>query len=85
MANWLTRLFGSRNQRVIGGYSKLVSRIGALDGRFLRSGPRTEVGDARFRSHGVRGSAFLRLREILPVGPMGRFLLHARIRPGGGP
>ncbi len=31
MANWLTRLFGSRNQRVISGYSKLVSRIGALE------------------------------------------------------
>ncbi len=31
MANWLTRLFGSRNQRIVGGYSKLVSRIGTFE------------------------------------------------------
>ena len=31
MANFLTRLFGSRNQRLIKGYGKLVARINALE------------------------------------------------------
>ena len=31
MANWLSRLFGSRNQRLLNGYSKNVSRTNALE------------------------------------------------------
>ena len=34
MANWLTSLFGSRNQRLVTGYSKLVARINALEPGF---------------------------------------------------
>ena len=31
MANWLNSLFGSRNQRLLHGYNKIVSRINALE------------------------------------------------------
>ncbi|MGC3981942.1 MAG: preprotein translocase subunit SecA [Steroidobacteraceae bacterium] len=31
MANWITSLFGSRNQRLVTGYSKLVARVNALE------------------------------------------------------
>ncbi len=31
MANWITSLFGSRNQRLVNGYTKLVARINALE------------------------------------------------------
>jgi preprotein translocase subunit SecA len=31
VANWLTQLFGSRNQRILNGYSKQVSRANALE------------------------------------------------------
>lgn len=31
MANWLTQLFGSRNQRLVNGYNKLVARTGAFE------------------------------------------------------
>ena len=31
MANFLTRIFGSRNQRLLRQYSKIVSRINALE------------------------------------------------------
>ena len=34
MANWLTQLFGSRNQRIVAGYSKQVSRTNALEESF---------------------------------------------------
>ena len=34
MANWITSLFGSRNQRIVNGYSKLVVRINALEPAF---------------------------------------------------
>ena len=34
VANWITSLFGSRNQRLVAGYSKLVSRINALEPSF---------------------------------------------------
>ena len=34
MANWLTQLFGSRNQRIVAGYSKNVSRTNALEESF---------------------------------------------------
>jgi preprotein translocase subunit SecA len=31
VANWITSLFGSRNQRLVNGYSKLVARTNALE------------------------------------------------------
>jgi preprotein translocase subunit SecA len=34
VANWLTQLFGSRNQRLLHGYSKYVARTSALDESF---------------------------------------------------
>ncbi len=34
MANWLTQLFGSRNQRILHGYSKNVARANALEESF---------------------------------------------------
>ncbi|PZN34754.1 MAG: preprotein translocase subunit SecA [Proteobacteria bacterium] len=34
MANWLTQLFGSRNQRLVNGYSKIVNRCNALEESF---------------------------------------------------
>ncbi|MET0987011.1 MAG: preprotein translocase subunit SecA [Steroidobacteraceae bacterium] len=34
VANWLSQLFGSRNQRLLGGYNRNVSRINALEASF---------------------------------------------------
>ncbi|HEY5810353.1 MAG TPA: preprotein translocase subunit SecA [Povalibacter sp.] len=34
MANWLSQLFGSRNQRLVNGYSKYVGRTNALEASF---------------------------------------------------
>jgi preprotein translocase subunit SecA len=34
VANWLTQLFGSRNQRILNGYSKIVARTNALEESF---------------------------------------------------
>jgi preprotein translocase subunit SecA len=34
VANWLTQLFGSRNQRLLNGYSKYVNRTNALEASF---------------------------------------------------
>jgi preprotein translocase subunit SecA len=34
VANWLTQLFGSRNQRILSGYSRLVSRASALESAY---------------------------------------------------
>ena len=34
MANWITSLFGSRNQRLVNGYAKLVTRVTALESTF---------------------------------------------------
>jgi len=34
VANWLTSMFGSRNQRLLNGYNKNVSRINALDATY---------------------------------------------------
>ena len=31
MANWITSLFGSRNQRLVAGYSRLVARVNDLE------------------------------------------------------
>ncbi len=64
MANWLTRLFGSRNQRVIGGYSKLVSRIGALEDSLTSlSDDQLKAKTAEFRERIAKGTT---LDELLP-------------------
>ncbi|MEY4933592.1 MAG: preprotein translocase subunit SecA, partial [Pseudomonadota bacterium] len=64
MANWLTRLFGSRNQRVIGGYSKLVSRIGALEASLASlSDEQLKAKTADFRERLAKGAT---LDELLP-------------------
>ncbi len=64
MANWLTRLFGSRNQRVIGGYSKLVSRIGALEASLASlSDEQLKAKTAEFRERLAKGAT---LDELLP-------------------
>ena len=34
MANWITSLFGSRNQRLVAGYSRLVARVNDLEPAF---------------------------------------------------
>jgi len=34
VANWITSLFGSRNQRLVNGYAKLVTRVTALESTF---------------------------------------------------
>jgi preprotein translocase subunit SecA len=34
VANWLSQLFGSRNQRILGGYAKLVNRTNALEPQY---------------------------------------------------
>src|ERR1700712_114304 len=34
VANWITSLFGSRNQRLVNGYAKLVTRVTALEPSF---------------------------------------------------
>ena len=31
MANWLARIFGSRNQRLVGQYSSIVKKINAME------------------------------------------------------
>jgi preprotein translocase subunit SecA len=64
VANWLTRLFGSRNQRVIGGYSKLVSRIGALEGSLTPlSDDQLKAKTGEFRERLAKGAT---LDELLP-------------------
>ena len=64
MANWLTRLFGSRNQRVIGGYSKLVSRIGALEASLTSlSDDQLKAKTAEFRDRLAKGAT---LDDLLP-------------------
>ncbi len=64
MANWLTRLFGSRNQRVIGGYSKLVSRIGAFESSLTAlSDTDLKAKTAEFRQRLEKGET---LDDLLP-------------------
>ena len=44
MANWLSQLFGSRNQRLLHGYSKNVNRTNALEADFK------SLSDAQLRA-----------------------------------
>ena len=64
MANWITSLFGSRNQRLVAGYSKLVARINALESS-LQGLSDTQLRDktSEFRQRIVTGVA---LDELLP-------------------
>jgi preprotein translocase subunit SecA len=64
VANWLTWLFGSRNQRVIGGYSKLVSRIGALESSLASlSDEQLKGKTAEYRERLAKGET---LDDLLP-------------------
>ncbi|MDY0064925.1 MAG: preprotein translocase subunit SecA [Steroidobacteraceae bacterium] len=64
MANWFTQLFGSRNQRLLNGYSKKVSRINALEESFLAlSDEQLRNKTAEFRE---RLAAGVQLDELLP-------------------
>jgi preprotein translocase subunit SecA len=64
VANWITSLFGSRNQRLVAGYSKLVARINALESS-LQGLSDTQLRDktSEFRQRIVTGVA---LDELLP-------------------
>lgn len=50
MANWLTQLFGSRNQRLLSGYSKIVGKTNALEDSFRAlSDEQLQAKTAEFR------------------------------------
>ncbi len=64
MANWITSLFGSRNQRLVAGYSKLVTRINALESTFQGlSDAQLRDKTSEFRQRIVTGVS---LDELLP-------------------
>ncbi|MET0657670.1 MAG: preprotein translocase subunit SecA [Steroidobacteraceae bacterium] len=64
MANWLSQLFGSRNQRLLGGYNRNVSRINALEGSFQAlSDEKLKSKTDEFRSRLSGGST---LDDVLP-------------------
>ena len=64
MANWLSQLFGSRNQRVLSGYSKNVSRINALEPSYQAlSDADLQAKTAEFRQRLAQGET---LDDLLP-------------------
>ena len=64
MANWLTQLFGSRNQRLLSGYSKYVNRTNALEASYKAlSDEQLHGKTAEFRSRLAGGEA---LDNLLP-------------------
>ncbi len=64
MANWLTQLFGSRNQRILNGYSKIVARINALEDSFKALSDEALRGKtAEFRARLEKGES---LDDLLP-------------------
>ncbi|HEX2493488.1 MAG TPA: preprotein translocase subunit SecA [Steroidobacter sp.] len=64
MANWLTHLFGSRNQRLLSGYSKIVGRINALEESFKNlSDDQLRGKTAEFRARLAEGAS---VDELLP-------------------
>jgi len=64
VANWLSQLFGSRNQRVLSGYSKNVSRINALEPSYQAlSDADLQAKTAEFRQRLAQGET---LDDLLP-------------------
>ena len=64
MANWLTQLFGSRNQRLLNGYSKYVSRTNALEATYKAlSDEQLQGRTAEFRSRLAAGET---VDDLLP-------------------
>ncbi len=64
MANWITRMFGSRNQRVVAGYAKNVSRINELEaGLQALSDDELRGKTTQFRERLGQGAA---LNSLLP-------------------
>jgi preprotein translocase subunit SecA len=64
VANWLTQLFGSRNQRLLSGYSKYVNRTNALEASYKAlSDEQLHGKTAEFRSRLAGGEA---LDNLLP-------------------
>ena len=64
MANWLTQLFGSRNQRLLNGYSKNVSRTNALEASYKAlSDEQLRAKTAEFRGRLEAGEV---LDNLLP-------------------
>jgi preprotein translocase subunit SecA len=64
VANWLASLFGSRNQRVLGGYSKLISRVNAFEPQLQPlSNDALRAKTDEFRKRLAEGEA---LDDVLP-------------------
>lgn len=64
MANWLTQLFGSRNQRLLSGYSKIVDKTSALEESFRAlSDEQLQAKTAEFRQLLAQGKT---LDDIAP-------------------
>ncbi|MFC4311111.1 preprotein translocase subunit SecA [Steroidobacter flavus] len=64
MANWLTQLFGSRNQRLLSGYSKIVDKTNALEASFKAlSDEQLQAKTAEFRQLLAQGKT---LDDIAP-------------------
>ena len=64
MANWLTQLFGSRNTRLVAGYSRNVSRTNALEPTFKAlSDDQLKGKTAELRARLAKGET---LDDILP-------------------
>ncbi|HKQ82145.1 MAG TPA: preprotein translocase subunit SecA [Steroidobacteraceae bacterium] len=64
MANWLSQLFGSRNQRLLGGYNRNVSRTNALEASFQGlSDEQLKSKTDEFRGRLASGST---LDDVLP-------------------
>jgi preprotein translocase subunit SecA len=64
VANWLTQMFGSRNQRILAGYSKYVSRTNALEDSFKAlSDEQLRAKTVEFRERLAKGEE---LDSLLP-------------------
>ena len=64
MANWITSLFGSRNQRLVNSYTKLVARINALESATqVLSDEQLRGKTDEFRNRLATGT---RLDDVLP-------------------
>src|SRR5690349_11307394 len=58
VANWLTQLFGSRNQRLLNGYSRIVAKTNALEESFRAlSDEQLQGKTAEFRQQLAEGTA----------------------------